>query len=239
MATVKKIAKIIGIGLTLLVVAVYIIVKIFAINSVSELKRDSVPVEIVTIDAKTPENPYDYGDCIADWPWNVEVMNPDIDSNLSINKEKHIVFNYSSYTEEETLYDSMSEYDNYKAFFEQNNIYSDEDLTCYLYSYNSKDISMKYLFKPIKQLKKALFLCELQMVCYPEAVKVYDVRNGDLRAIVEVLKYDHDDISYSYLITIKSPLDKKNRGFRILDIENNLTEEDIFNFISTISFKEE
>ena len=227
MAFIKKVI----IVLIVLAVLLYFGIQAYTIVSISKNGYEPVPIEIVKIGKSIPENPYDYGDCIADLPWGVETVDPDL--TLRMNKEKGIAFNYGSI---ESMYAMMLEYDEYKPFFEKNNIHSNEDLTCYLYSFNSKDISWKYLFKPAKELAQATYITLLQNISQDQVEKVYDVRNDDLRAIVAVRKVGEGT---SYGISMTSPIHKNTLKFTIMVNGNSLTEEDIFNFISTISFKEE
>lgn len=237
MATVKKIAKIISIGTTLLIVALYIFAKIHVINSMSDMKRDPIPVEKVEITGNSPDSPYDYGDCTGELPWGVEKSGT---SSVYMNENKDIIFVYASWDKDDLVYERVSE-EAGMDFFKENNINSEEDFTCYLCSFNSNDISMKYLFKPFSELKKIYTLCWLQdLILDDNTEKVYDIRFNALRVIVQ--KINHEDETWFITDITAKGSEKGNKrviSFSIVDKENKLTEEDIIHFISTISLKED
>ena len=248
MGIVKKIAKIIGIVLTLLVVALYIFVKIYAINLMSDMKREPVPVEVVEIGENTPDTLHDYGNCVGELPWGVERTDPDPEWNIYANADKGIALFYTeidrvnSITGEdnhlyESIYNMMLESDALDNILEKNNISSGEDLICYLHSFDSSNISMKYLFKPMVDIYRTFFVCALQDTALPKNVeKVYDVRNDRIRSIVAIYRMEGVMMIDIRVVSLST---KDEALFTVNNRDNNLTEEDIFNFISTISFKEQ
>ena len=246
MATVKKIAKIIGIVLTLLVVALYVIVKIYAINLMSGMKREPVPVEVVEIGENTPDTLHDYGNCVGELPWGVERTDSDFE-DIYFNADKGIILLYTeidrvnSITGEdnhiyESIYNSMLESNALDNILEENNISSGEDLICYLHSFDSSNISMKYLFKPMVDIYRTFFVCALQNGLPEDVEKVYDVRNDRIRSIVAIYRMEGVMMIDIRVVSLST---KDEVLFTVNNKGNNLTEEDIFNFISTISFKEQ
>ena len=83
---------------------------------------------------------------------------------------------------------------------------------------------------------RTFFVCALQNTALPKDVeKVYDLRNDRIRSIVEIKRLEGVMMIDIRVVSLST---KDEALFTVNNRDNNLTEEDIFNFISTISFKD-